>query len=423
MTRGNPQPVFIVGQYKCGTSWLGRIFSAHPDVIGVAEIDIVGASCNIKHGVVVPASASQRLERFFTKSTWCNRYTPTGWEYTDVVERFERGEDVPTRPWNRSQPSKFMHLSAGTARALYHQIKAATSPMEAMDAFLAAVCADARRESHVVLKAADQISRLEILQAWQPTAKKIVITRDGRDAAISARHFEELMCETKPWHGSPCGTNYWDFLRVWADRADKTLAAASRGQVYVLRYEDLTNDFARTVSRLFHWLGIAHPESLIITIQEQTSFQRITGRPRGTEAKSVMRKGVVGEWREVLNADDQARSWRMAAEQLTAFGYSREGALLPLPDLSGANELSYRLQRTLQLEQELASLQAQVRGCKAEARERKITRRRRWAESFQSIIQATRNWTKHLVRFFTYILTVAIPSSSDALYIGGWIDA
>jgi Sulfotransferase domain len=423
MTRGDLQPVFIVGQYKCGTSWLVRIFSAHPDVIGVAEIDIVGASCNIKRGAVTPASAPQRLERFFTKSTWCNCYTAAGWEYTDVVARFEQGEDIPTRPWNRSQPNKFMHLSTGTARALYHQIKSATSPEEAMDAFLAAVCADARQESHVVLKAADQISKLEILQAWQPTAKKIVITRDGRDAAISAQHFEELMSEIKPWHGSPYGANYWDFLRVWADRADKTLAAASRGQVYVLRYEDLTNDFVRTVSQLFNWLGIAHAESLISSIQEQTSFQRITGRPRGTETKSVMRKGVVGEWRHVLNADDQARSWRVAAEQLSAFGYSREGALLPLPDLNGANELSYRLQRTLQLEEELSSLQAQVREFKAQARKRKIAQRRRWAESFHLILRVTRNWTKHLVRLFVSVMTVAIPRCNDALDIAGWIDA
>ncbi|MDP9254715.1 MAG: sulfotransferase, partial [Verrucomicrobiota bacterium] len=69
MTRRDLQPVFIVGQYKCGTTWLLRILSAHPDVIGVAEIDIVSASCDMKGGAVVLAPTPERLERFFDKST------------------------------------------------------------------------------------------------------------------------------------------------------------------------------------------------------------------------------------------------------------------------------------------------------------------------------------------------------------------
>ena len=48
MTTRQLQPVFIIGQAKCGTTWLLRILSAHPHVIGVAEIDVINAACDFK---------------------------------------------------------------------------------------------------------------------------------------------------------------------------------------------------------------------------------------------------------------------------------------------------------------------------------------------------------------------------------------
>ena len=116
------------------------------------------------------------------------------------------------------------------ARELYERIVAASKPEDAMEAFREAVCTDAQEETHVVLKAADQISRLAALNAWQPTAKKILIVRDGRDAAISAAHFEEWLRAAKPTRGSPPVVDYWGLLHNWADQADKAIAAAGRRQ-------------------------------------------------------------------------------------------------------------------------------------------------------------------------------------------------
>src|SRR4029450_2414305 len=128
MTARQLQPVFIVGQHKCGTTWLLRILSAHPNVIGVTEFDVVTASCDLKSGLAVLAPTAERLSRFFDKSMWCNAHTRSGWDYTDVAARFERGEVIPIQPWKRSQPRKFMHLSAEAGRALYEKIAAATTP-------------------------------------------------------------------------------------------------------------------------------------------------------------------------------------------------------------------------------------------------------------------------------------------------------
>jgi len=416
------QPVFIVGQYKCGTSWLLRILSAHPNVIGVAEIDIVSASCNIKSGAAVLAPTAERLNRFFDKAMWCNNHSPSGWENTDVVARFQRREAIPTKPWNRTHPRRFVHLSPAAARALYEQVAAATAPEQAMNAFLDAVSTDADQETHLVLKSADQISRLHILHAWQPTAKKIVIMRDGRDAAISAAHFEELMREIKPPRGSPPVASYWELLHTWTRLAEKAIAAAVRGQVCLLRYEDLTNDFAATVQPLLRLLGLAESKSLVDIIQAQTSFEALTGRARGTEAKSFVRKGTVGEWRTALSADEQDRAWRMAGEQLRAFGYARDGALEPLPGVWNIDEQPYRLQRALRLEEDVTALRRRLAEFKAQIREKKARSRARWVRPFQLLRHVARNLTKHFARFFVSIATIALPTCSDALWISGWID-
>jgi Sulfotransferase domain len=423
MTARQLQPVFIVGQYKCGTTWLLRILSAHPNVIGVTELDVVSASCDLKSGLAVLAPTAERLSRFFDKSMWCNARTRSGWDYTDVAARFERGEVIPTRPWKRSQPRKFMHLSAEAGRALYEKIAAATTPEDAMDAFLEAVCTDAREETHVVLKSAYQISRLAVLNAWQPTARKIVIVRDGRDAAISAAHFQEWMRQVKPTHGAPAVADYWELLHTWADQADRAIAAAGRGQVYLLRYEDLTNDFVATMQPLLQWLGLAESKSLLDAIQAQTSFEALTGRARGTETKDWMRKGALGEWRETLGAHEQERAWRMVGEQLRAFGYTRDGTPSPLPDLSKLEEQPYRFQRTLELEQKVAALRARVRELKAQLRGYKARSPARWRRPIQSVLSAARTVSKHFTRFLISVITVLIPTCSDVLCVTGWLDA
>jgi hypothetical protein len=422
MTIRELQPVFIVGQYKCGTTWLLGILSAHPKVIGVEEMDVVRAACDFKWGAAVLAPTAERLSRFFDKSMWCNAYNGGAWTYTDVVARFERDETIPTRPWQRNDPRKFMHLSPEAARALYEKIVAANKPEDAMDAFLEAVCTDAQEETHVVLKAADQISRLAALNAWQPTAKKILIIRDGRDAAISAAHFQEWMRAAKPPRGSPPVVDYWELLHSWADHADKAIAAAGRRQIYLLRYEDLSENFVATMQPLLQWLGLAESRPFLESIEAKTSFEALTGRLRGMEAKAVMRKGAVGEWREALLPDEQERAWRMAGDQLRAFGYTRNGARQGLPDLSKLEEQPYRFQRTVRLEEQITALRTVV--CRLEADLSKKTRSQpRWTRPFRSVLRAARSLGKHFARLLVSLIPVGISTWCDALCLSSLLNA
>ena len=63
-------PIFIVGLYKCGTSWLLSCLHAHPQVRALREFDLVRAIQG-GEGRLRLASREERMARFFGSSAWC----------------------------------------------------------------------------------------------------------------------------------------------------------------------------------------------------------------------------------------------------------------------------------------------------------------------------------------------------------------
>jgi hypothetical protein len=228
------------------------------------------------------------------------------------------------------RPRTLMHLPSEVITTLYHRIKEADCPEDAMDAFLEAVSTGTEGMSRVALKAADQIEVFPLLKIWQPKAEKIAIIRDGRDAALSAFHYTKLMREMDaPYRDRE--KHYWDLLGAWANRAHMSVELARRGELSLIRYEDLTHDFVGTLKALLTWLRLERSDSTLEAINAQTSFEAITGRPRGTQSKHLLRKGAVGEWIDALSAKDKTKAWGLAGEQLGALGYTQDGRCMPLP--------------------------------------------------------------------------------------------
>jgi hypothetical protein len=338
------EPVFIVGQFKCGSTWLLQALGAHPQVIGVAEVDIVRATCRLpkrKNGRVEDSTirltpVEERLHKVFATG-WCAYYDGSRWLGRDASAQLERGEDLQTifgdyaKKRDRDKLQRFMNLPSEVATGLYRNIKEAKRPEDAMDAFLEAACADAQGESHVVLKGADQIAVFEALKAWQPDAKKIVITRDGRDAAFSALHFRQLLHKTNAPFTGNLDMDYWQILKAWAHRAGMIAERARQGELSVIRYEDLTRDFSGTLKPLLAWLQLDASDAVIEEINAKSSFEATTGRPRGTDGEGPRRKGAVGEWVDALSKEDKAKAWSLAGKQLSALGYTRDGRFRPLP--------------------------------------------------------------------------------------------
>jgi hypothetical protein len=319
------EPVFIVAQYKCGTSWLLGALSAHPAVIGLREIDIVRGAYAVSGASAIPADRDHRLSHFFGMSAWCNRNQFD----RDPVESLAAGEHAVPQKINLDRPQGFADLQPDTALDLYRRVRDAGQPQDALDAFVAATAAAATSEmSHLVLKAADQVAVFDLLSAWQPGARKIAITRDGRDAAISAAHYKQLM-QDAPWFSGDA--DYWRLLDNWASRAEMIVDLASRGELEVVRYEDLSADFAGTLGPVLEWLGLDASPEVIEAINARSSFEARTGRKRGSDGTGVIRKGAVGEWLEVLSPEDKRAAWDRVGSQLAALGYVSDAPAAPLP--------------------------------------------------------------------------------------------
>ncbi len=323
--RRSLEPLFIVGQYKCGTSWLLRILSAHPQAVGASELDIIRATYLIEGPQARMRPVPDLTQRFIDGWSEWRKDDKSSWRGPEIRAALERGDHVPRSSSDLSRPRTCDRIPPAALRTFYRRLNEAQRPAEAMDAFLEAASSDAGDASLVVLKAADQIAVFDLLQTWQPRARKVVITRDGRDASISALHFRQLMRDLNAPFRDAAEPDYWQLLRSWAQRAEMVQERAMAGQLRVIRYEDLTRDLAGTLGPFLEWLGLDHSREVMERIDGQTSFEALTGRARGTEARAPRRKGAVGEWLQTLSAADKEQAWDIAGRQLAAFGYTRDG--------------------------------------------------------------------------------------------------
>jgi hypothetical protein len=373
-----PDPVFIVGLYKNGTSWLLSALAAHPEFAALRELDVLRAVAGRRGRRLLPPG--QRLAEVFGKSAFCalraeqlapgafrSHLSEANFSLTsrlhelppnvaiEVIHSMLRAEGGRSAPGTaEGKPLGFLNFPSSLLEQAFVALRDGEDPIAAVDGFLAALAPGYPAGRRLVLKGADQVLCFEALRDMKPAAPKIAIVRDGRDAAVSAYHYRQLMREQRmAWHHS-----YLSFvkplavmrqasigsvkvlrrrlgygpdwrlgrsMKVWADRVRRVLAAADRGELYVMRYEDLLTDFDGTFARLLTWLGADASPATVGAVARVTTFEALSGRPRGVSGEDVMRKGIAGEWRESLNQRDQTLAWRVAGAELAAMGYTREG--------------------------------------------------------------------------------------------------
>jgi hypothetical protein len=352
--------------------------AAHPEFAALRELDVLRSVAGRNGRRLLPPE--ERLANVFGRSAFCplraEQLAPKAF-HAHLTEaepssarslyqlppqlavavissmlRAEGGRQVPGL--SDGIPSGFRNFPSPILEQAFSSLRDAREPIAAMDGFLAALTPALPAGRRLVLKGADQVLCFDALRGWRPAAPKIAIVRDGRDAAVSAFHYRQLMRERRmAWHHGHLsfvkpfalareagiggitavrrGLGYgpdWRLGRsmsVWADRVRRVLAAAGRGELYVMRYEDLLDDFAGTFGRLLIWLGADASPATLAAVAKASSFEALSGRPRGVSGEDVMRRGIAGEWRESLNRRDQALAWRVAGAGLTAMGYTRDG--------------------------------------------------------------------------------------------------
>jgi hypothetical protein len=374
-----PDPVFIVGLYKNGTSWLLSALAAHPEFVGLRELDILRAVAGRNGRNLLPPA--QRLANVFGKSAFCalraEKLAPNAFHGHLSDPAFSLARSLYALPPHiaievirsmlraegrgnlhgviEGKPMGFLNFPPLLLEQAFTALRDAKNPGAAVDGFLATLAPGYPAGKRLVLKGADQVLCFDALQHLKPAAPKIAIVRDGRDAAVSAFHYRQLMRQKRmAWHhGYLSYMRPVDLLReagirsiqsvrhimgygddwrlgrsmgVWADRVRRVLAAAERGELYVMRYEDLLSDFETTFTGLLTWLGSDASPSTVAAVAKASSFEAMSGRPRGVSGEDVMRRGVAGAWLDELNRRDQTLAWRLAGPELAAMGYGRGGA-------------------------------------------------------------------------------------------------
>lgn len=170
---------------------------------------------------------------------------------------------------------------------------------------------------------------LEQLQAYDPDVRLIHLVRDGRDVVVSgaAQWANLTKSSVAAPEQAPVGVDerYFEmFLRHWAEAAE-AFARYRDGFSHrlVVRYEDLLKDTAGEVRRVLGFIGAGDADSTIRACVDAASFERLSGgRARGDEDRdSFFRKGVEGDWRRRLSADQAARFEHQAAAWLRVYGY------------------------------------------------------------------------------------------------------
>ena len=267
--------IHIVGLYKCGTSWLLQMLAAHPQVIAWREFDPLRTVFPLDHRPrrlpqlardylrrqpqheawitalesSYPCPAEQRFRDFFLGRGWLplmgeDLQIQAAQLATDdldpLIDQLLRMGDLRLRdkraPSLDSQslqrPLGVQSIRRSDLKTLMTQVHRDGDATDSVLAFFAMLQAQIEPPTTLVTKAADQVMQLRHLQRLSPRSTCLAIVRDGRDAAISAQHYEALMRKRDaPWRVARRGARRRAL--AWSVRAAKLAGHAERGEVTV----------------------------------------------------------------------------------------------------------------------------------------------------------------------------------------------
>jgi len=320
--------IFISGMYKSGTSWLLSILSAHPDLVGFRELDIIRGLFETAGHRSSSRAPADRMRQILGRYPFCRLDA----KELGLLASGDRSPlDAPRRNKDEEHatPQRLLDLPSEVAHGVLEMLLSSESSEEVARELLGRLSRALPSKSGVVLKSADQLPCLGKLREIFPDARKLVVIRDGRDAAVSAFHFRRLMAKKNvPWRtANPEEVGVVELFKGWLSRIRMLDAEIDKPDVHVLRYEDLSGAFGPQVKSILQWLELDASTEVVDAISARTTFAALAGREPGVERAEVMRKGVVGDWREKLSAEDAAAIWSLGENELRRHGYGPDGVL------------------------------------------------------------------------------------------------
>ncbi len=312
-----PQPFFIVGHGRSGTTWLELTLNTHPEVLCKGSGMFFGRDLNLLENQRTLPSALENCENL--------------------------------RVWHGMRPNYWSERSF--EQDLPGYVKALTDHVLGTELERSGKKIVGDRTPH-------HVSFLEEIHELYPDSKIIHIIRDGRDVAVSNIHafwqnardrggpmdLDPEILRKRNAYLNDRETFISDGESIFTEPQIVQLAKTwnwmvSRGRHqgrelfgnhYVeVRYENLLQDSSSELERLFEFLGVERDRDVVERIVEENSFERATGRPRGKEdSTSFNRKGVAGDWKEVFTERDNRVFQNEAGPLLAELGYEKD---IPLP--------------------------------------------------------------------------------------------
>jgi hypothetical protein len=276
------EPFFLTGAPKSGTTWLGKLLDAHP------QISCRGEACVHHFGVQLVEACKkygELLEKRRAVITDSNDFPPLQWP--DVMKLMRT----------------FIQLR--------------------LDAIVDPAKPDLR---FVGEKDPEHAIHFPTLDKLFPEGKFLHIIRDGRGVLVSAWHHN---VRSKDEEERRTELDHLLILtaREWADRvrrARETGRQLGPDRYFEVRYEDLVAEPEPWMTRILTFLGAdADPQTVRACI-EAASFEKLSqGRKPGQEdAASFFRKGIPDDWRNHLSQEQVHRFAVLSGSLLQELGYA-----------------------------------------------------------------------------------------------------
>jgi sulfotransferase family protein len=280
--------VFIVGCPRSGTTLLGRLVDAHPDIAVIHEGRFVADWFERRRGLTPQGTVTPELVQALLE------YRP--FEHVDVgreqLERLIRSGDH--LPYARFVSAVFdLHGRAHGKRLVGD-------------------------------KTPHYVRSIPTLHSLWPSAKVVHLIRDGRDVALSALRWRKVVerggsvARYAAFHEDRLSTVavWWE----WLVRLGREDGAALGPELYhEVRYEALVADAGRECARLCDFLGLPY-DARMLSFHEG----RVRDEP-GLDAKKAWRPVTPGlrSWRSEMSTEDVTRFEAAAGGLLDELGYVR----------------------------------------------------------------------------------------------------
>jgi hypothetical protein len=304
---------FIVGHRKSGSTWLLNLLSLHPEIRGLMETALFEI-------VWREPDPRRRTERVFTETPWSKggglRARATH-RLTSLAAPLLRSAKPALELPPEDRPALLPDLTLRDQMALKRHLHGSPDPAEYCRVFFDFLRDRLEPRGYLLEKSPRQVLEIEHIRSVFPTAKLIVIYRDGRDVAVSDHFF------TRDYGGQPF--SFEQAVRNWRTDMEAQFRYAESHQVHACSYESLLGDGREVVRGLLDYLGLAYDDELLDRLLERSSFRYYTGRDPGQEnRKRFYRKGIAGDWKNHFGDEEKRIFKDIAGDLLITLGYEKD---------------------------------------------------------------------------------------------------